>query len=991
MQLKNLKITTQLKTGLTLIVFLVFLLGIAAFIQSNKLQIQSEEFYEHPFSTKNNIAKLRQSIDVLVLNMHDLVVTKEEQNKTVILSRMKVNLAEAESMFEALKKSYLGQADDIKEAYSCFLQWQTVREETLQQIASGELEKAEKSLHTNGALREKRESLITALSKIENYASSKAIAFQKESMGIYSAMKIRLLAITLMIVLFSFLISQVLLRNIRVPLVELTKTADRLKNGDLTARNSYQSNNEFGNLSNTINLLSENIERIHEQEKKMSALSGLMLNNYEIKPFFRETLQALATYTNSNSAAVYVSDSTKQTFHHFESIGLNQQARQSFSAENLEGEFGAVILKKQIQHIKDIPANARLKFPSVTGTLMPQEILTIPIIAHNEIIAIISLANLGTYTPDAIELVHRILYTLSARIEGIIAANNTLNLSKKLAVQNQELETQKAELSAQSFEFMQQNKLLEVQKIQLNEVSRLKTNFLANMSHELRTPLNSVIALSGVLGRRLTEKIPAEEYSYLNVIERNGKNLLAIINDILDISRIESGKEEIELRKINVNSLITDLIDTLMPQAKQQNIELLQIDFDSKINILTDSHKLRHVLQNIIGNAIKFTEKGFVEVSVLESEKNIIIKIKDTGIGISEDNLPHIFDEFRQADGSTSRKFGGSGLGLAIAKKYATILGGEITVSSTLGKGSQFEVILPIEFNNTENKIIEPEEIVTFHPAALQTPLASTSNASIKTILIIEDSEPAIIQINDLLIGNGYEVMIARSGEEALAITNQRIPDAIILDLMMPIMDGFTVLNRLRSREETYNIPVLILTAKQITKEELTLLKSNHIQQCIQKGDINLSELLFAIKSMVQPEKTEGVVPLKKLHSGIGKPSILVVEDNIDNMITMRALLADHYTLLEAIDGKEGIEQTIKHKPDLVLMDIALPGIDGIEALTEIRSYKELQNIPIVAVTASVLMYNRETILSHGFDDYLPKPVDAKLLTELINKLLYGK
>jgi signal transduction histidine kinase len=188
------------------------------------------------------------------------------------------------------------------------------------------------------------------------------------------------------------------------------------------------------------------------------------------------------------------------------------------------------------------------------------------------------------------------------------------------------------------------------------------------MSHELRTPLNSVIALSGVLYRRLANRIPEEEYSFLEVIERNGKHLLSLINDILEISRIEAGREEIEITEFDAGSLAADVVSLIQPQAKQKKIELLQTARASDLFITSDANKCRHILQNIIGNSVKFTEKGKVEVAARKSYNNIVITVADTGIGVAEDQLPHIFEEFRQADGSASRRFGGTGLGLAIAK-----------------------------------------------------------------------------------------------------------------------------------------------------------------------------------------------------------------------------------------------------------------------------------------------------------------------------------
>jgi len=531
---------------------------------------------------------------------------------------------------------------------------------------------------------------------------------------------------------------------------------------------------------------------------------------------------------------------------------------------------------------------------------------------------------------------------------------------------------------------------LEMQKKQLDEASRLKTNFLSTMSHELRTPLNSVIALSGVLNRRLSNKIGEEEYSYLEVIERNGKNLLSLINDILDISRIEAGREEIEITQFNATSLVLEVISMIHPQAKQKNIELLQIDSESDLLLFSDADKCRHILQNLIGNAVKFTENGKVEIATVRNDKGIEITVTDTGIGISEDHLPHIFDEFRQADGSTSRRFGGTGLGLAIAKKYVSLLGGTITVKSIPDEGSEFKLILP-SLHFTEKGILDKELPILVKHKNVQASKQHNSSSFLKTILLVEDSEPAIIQIKDFLEESGYKIIVAQGGEEALKILSENIPDAIVLDLMMPGVDGFQVLKSLRDSERTAHIPVLILTAKHITNEDLQYLKGNNTLHLIQKGDINRDELKNALFSMVFPEALEEVKTEKELQIITGNPVVLVVEDNLDNMITIKAMLSGNYTVLEATCGDESIEMVKKHSINLILMDIALPGMDGLEAFKTIKKLPGKKNIPVIAITANAMTNDRDKILAYGFDAYIAKPLDDNLFFKTLNETLYGK
>jgi CheY-like chemotaxis protein len=256
---------------------------------------------------------------------------------------------------------------------------------------------------------------------------------------------------------------------------------------------------------------------------------------------------------------------------------------------------------------------------------------------------------------------------------------------------------------------------------------------------------------------------------------------------------------------------------------------------------------------------------------------------------------------------------------------------------------------------------------------------------------LVEDSESAVIQLTDILGNEGYRIHVARNGAEALAQVQQALPDALILDLMMPEVDGFQVLKEIRGQERTAHLPVLILTAKHVTKEELSFLKGNHIHQLIQKGDVNKAGLLAEVARMVAPPPIP--IPTSAFRASrsqlrSGKPVVLIVEDNPDSLRTAHALLSERYQVIEAADGRAGVEQARVHRPDIILMDIAMPVMDGIAALLEIRADDALRATPVIAVTASAMKGDRETILAHGFDGYLSKPIDHDALMKTLQQML---
>lgn len=784
--------------------------------------------------------------------------------------------------------------------------------------------------------------------------------------------------------------------SITNPLINLNIVTKKIADGDLSIRNTVNTDDELGSLATEFNRMADVTQSKIKTQKGVSEISEVMIGENSKGGFSLEILKRLMTITDATMSVFYALDETTAKFEHIASIGGNKKMLNSFEVKSSEGEIHNAISKKSICYLRDIPETTIFKYKTTAGAINPKEIITIPIMENSTVVAIISLVNIRMFTVESYAILEQAWYSINAAFSSIRASDKTNNLAKNLVEINQELETQSEEMKVQALklhrsteELKEQNNELEMQKSQLDSASRLKTVFLSNMSHELRTPLNSVIALSGVLSRKLVNQIPEEEYSYLSVIKRNGKHLLSLINDILDISRIESGREEIIINEFNVNGLVSELVDMLHPQVEHKNIELNQIDRNIELLITSDAHKCRHILQNLIGNAVKFTEKGKVEILVEKVKNTISIIVKDTGIGISKKMIPHVFDEFHQVDGSTSRRFEGTGLGLTIAKKYANLIGGLISVKSTLGKGSEFTLTLPITYEGAN--LGTDEQTAIKMPVIKQTLPNLILDFSAKTILLVDDNESVIIQVKSILEEMGYKTLIARNGNEALEIINHAIPDGIVLDLMMPEVSGFEVLKKIRDVDSTAHVPVLILTAKLVTKPELKFLKRNNVHQLIQKGDIKRNELLNAIAGMVFTEKEKIAKSKRVLQDIKGKPVILVVEDNPDNMITVKAMLDDKYKVIEAVDGKQGVKMAKKHVPNLILMDIALPIMDGYQAFKSIRTIDDLKHIPIVALTASAMEQDREKILEHGFDSYIAKPIEEKVFYNTINRVLYVK
>jgi len=993
MRLYDLKISRLISLFIGTVFIIVSLLAGNSFLSMFALWDNTTDLYNHPLAVRRAVGDIK--VDVLMIHrdMRQLPFTVDEQEIEGLLNNIETYEEEIDRQMKVLHERYLGPLSDIDETAEALVRWESIRNETVRLLRAGQIEEVERRVKTNGIGGAQADTVLGHLNDVSDFAISKGTEFFKIAQEHRNRIVGQMIFLCISVVFFLVLMGIYLRKALLPPLSKLTEATEAINVGKLDTRIQSTATNELGELSRAFNTMATTIQRELGNKEKGARISAVMFDHNSPHPFCQELLKQLLEMTESQIVAIYVFNKASHLFECYESIGMAHGGSRSFSMTEREGEFGAALVSKKMQYITDIPSDVELVFSTVSGDFKAKEIITIPIVDEDDVVAMISLANVKRYSEDSIQLIESLVNEITASFNAVLASQKVLEFSQELQKINGELTQQAKELEMQADELTEQNSELEVQKRQLDEASRLKTNFLSNMSHELRTPLNSVIALSGVLGRKLSGKIPDEEYSYLEIIERNGKNLLTMINDVLDISRIEAGREEIDVSRFNANTSIAEIVAMILPQAQQHNIELLHELPDDEILVQSDMQKIRHILQNLIGNAVKFTEDGLVRIKAAANQDTLTITVDDNGIGIPAEHLPYIFDEFRQADGSTSRRFGGAGLGLAIAKKYANLLGGTITVKSTPDIGSEFTLILPLQYG-TESDL--HDELTTFASTRRShQPLESLeSDMSDKMVLLVDDNESAIIQIQDLIKDLGCRVFVAHDAKEAFSIIDQTMPDAMILDLMMPVTDGFEVLGILRNAEVTAHVPVLILTAKHITKKELNFLKQNNVHQLIQKGDVGREELQRAITTMMYPEEKVVSIPNQISQDSTSlkeRLMVLVIEDNPDNMVTVRALLSDRYTVLEATKAEEGLVKAKEFVPALILMDIALPDFSGIEAFKRMRSMPQTQHIPIIALTASVMKHDRETILSHGFDAFIGKPIIADEFHMIIGEVLHGK
>lgn len=798
-----------------------------------------------------------------------------------------------------------------------------------------------------------------------------------------------ILIITLIIIFF---VSRYISKLFTNPIINMNKIARRISSGDYNARNNSKSDDEFGSLANEFDNMATEIQSKINIQTKVATISETIISHTKMIEFAKSLLKQIMTLSEGDMSVFYVLNEVNQKYECLTSINANIDMIKPFNSVNPEGEIGTAVNNKSIIYHKQIPNNSRIRYNSSIGEIVAQEIITIPIIYEDITIALISIANINKFPENTYEVLRDSWAAINSSYANLLANERTKILAEQLTRINQQLEAQAEELQEQSEELQNQSEELQItskalqkqnidleeKQIQIESANKLKSEFLSNMSHELRTPLNSVLALSKVLIMKSNSKLNQNEKNYLKIIEKNGYQLLKLINNILDLSKIEAGKIDLAPDKISIKNLLINITESIKTLAESKGLQLTNNIADNLPFADTDESKLYQVILNIVGNAVKFTEKGYVNIEAKNDNENIYITVTDTGIGISKEMIPYIFDEFRQADGTTSRSYEGTGLGLAIAKKIITIIGGEIRVKSSVNQGSTFTVSVPIKwkFEKLDN------------PAYLESNLVNkplTIDPNNNRILIVEDNEDAIIQINSAFENKGYIIDIALNGREALEYLSQITPAAVVLDIMLPEISGFKVLQSIRNNDKTKNIPVIILTAKDLSAEEKKTLKSLNISQLFYKGDVNINKLINVIKN--RPQQSANPIPKKISNTPkpLITPSILVIEDNTDNMTTIRAILGKSYKIHEYYDGNEGLKATIKVKPDILLLDISLPGISGIEVMKNLKSNPETSEIPVIAVTAQAMKGDKEALLKDGFDGYISKPINPDSLIAEIN------
>ena len=905
-----------------------------------------------------------------------------------------------------------------------------------------------------------------------------------------------------------------------------------------------------------------------------TGLSGLSLRlqgDHRLDEIGKRALDYLAEYLGADVGAGYVVERSTGELELFGGFALPPErlARKLQSAEGLAGQ---AVTSRRLLHVRNVPAG-HLEVASATGRSDPAELVLAPAIQNGRVYAVIELGFNHPVSESDRNLLEGASEMLASairsgqdrsRLEALLEetqrqAEELQTQQEELRVSNEELEQQsrilqesQARMELQQTELEQTNanlesqadQLLRVQDAltekarQLSQASQFKSEFLANMSHELRTPLNSTLILAKLLSDNKPGNLSAEQVKYAQTIYSAGSDLLTLINDILDLSKIEAGQATVEVEQVAVAPMLQRLLEPLRPMALDKGLAL-ELDIDPAVpaSLHTDAQRLGQVLKNLLSNALKFTQRGTVALRVSRASRDrVAFAVQDTGIGVPADQQELIFEAFRQADGSTHRKFGGTGLGLSISRDLATLLGGSLSVTSTPGQGSVFTLEVPVRLEEAPSVPGAQGAAAAATPFMLPktAPIAARRDAAAapapkaaapsgpepeRSILVIEDDERFAGILSDLAREMGFGCLVAHTATDGLELATRERPNAIVLDINLPDFSGLGVLDQLKRNPQTRHIPVHVVSVadyareamgrgaagyalKPVKREELVqalqrleakftrhvrhvlvvedddrqresvrqLLARNDVEiapaataaaalellrettfDCVVM-DLNLPDMsgyellqqmteqegvsfppvivytgralsrdeeqhlrrfsksiiikdarsperlldevtlfLHQVEAELPPEQRQMLELARSRDSALEGRTVLVVEDDVRNVFALSSILEPTGVRVEiARNGREALDALGRAGSDgqpvidLVLMDIMMPEMDGYTAMREIRKRPEWRRLPIIALTAKAMKDDQEKCLAAGANDYIAKPLDVERLLSLV-------
>ncbi len=774
----------------------------------------------------------------------------------------------------------------------------------------------------------------------------------------------------------------------------IAEVATAVTKGDLTRSIQVEASGEVAELKDNINTMIDNLrlttDRNTEQDwlkTNLARFTGMLQGQRDLATVGRMLLSELAPLVNAQQGVIYQMETENSggmvLLSAFADDGESGHLRRLKIGEGLVGQVAS---EKRRMLISDLP-DKTVPIRSGLFQSVPQNVIVLPVLFEDRVKAVIELASLNNFTASHLAFLEQLTASIGIVLNSIEATMQTEGLLKQsqqlaaelqtqqkelqqtneqLAQKAQQLAEQNVEVERKNQEIEQARRALEEKAKELALTSKYKSEFLANMSHELRTPLNSILVLGQQLSENPDHNLTPKQVEFARTIHGAGTDLLNLISDILDLSKIESGTVSVEAEEVFFANLLEMVARPFRHEAENRRLSFeVQTDPHLTRSLVTDSKRLQQVLKNLLSNAFKFTEHGTVRMSVSVAQKGwseehpilsgaasvVAFQVADSGIGIAPDKQRIIFEAFQQADASTSRKYGGTGLGLAISRELASLLGGEIQLRSTPGQGSVFTLYLPLTYVGPSASRLTPSDlrdaamplqlskiVVSERPAEQIADDRDNLQPDDAVLLIVEDDPHYARVLCDLSRDRGFKVLVALRGSEALALAREFHPTAVSLDVFLPDMLGWTVLNHLKQDPATRHIPV----------QMLTLDEDRHH---------GLARGAFAfVTKPTSPEELESALSRIKQYAAPRRKRLLIVEDNPAEQLSIRELLGyDDIDVIVAATGAEALQLVERESFDCVVLDLRLPDMTGFDILERLRDIPQVSDLPVVVFTGKEL------------------------------------
>jgi signal transduction histidine kinase/DNA-binding response OmpR family regulator len=701
------------------------------------------------------------------------------------------------------------------------------------------------------------------------------------------------------------------------------------------------------------------VANVLNQAASAEAADQIPALNEQFGSLYRSILRNLDVVISDPGADQNSVDELMKTVRRLLAVGTGGNNLFDMRARELEMEFAARVRQASMQHISNdlngevatLAAKAEGEATRTTALLESQISRSRWVLIF---ISVLSLLASGMIGWNFVRYIARRMGELAFSMLAVARGNLSVPIPPAGPDELGDMSRALVVFRDNAREIHEARDIAERARAEAEVASRTKSAFLANMSHELRTPLNAIIGYSEMMLEDATENEDETSASDLRKIQTAGKHLLRLINDILDLSKIEAGKMEVFIESASVPALIEEVRALATPLAAN-NANTLTAEIEPGIDLFrTDVTKLKQSLLNLVSNACKFTKEGNVSLSVTRRNavhgEEFVFAVKDSGIGMNEEQMARLFQPFAQADSSTTRQFGGTGLGLAITKRFCRMLGGDVAVSSEPGQGSTFRIVLP---TTPPESAAQPAGEDAFEAQKAMGPIGAT------TVLIVDDDPQVIDLLRSMLLREGYRILQATSGPEAIARAREERPAAILLDIMMPQVDGWTVLSTLKEDPELASVPIIIVSMLDERPLGLSLGAAEFLTKPIER-----SKLIATLAQHVEPAK--GVV-------------LVVDDETADRETLIHALKPQGWSISEAANGREALNWLASHSPPAAMvLDLMMPELDGFAVLDTVRRDARLNKLPVVILTAMDLSAAELDYLRGRGALVIPKGPDAR-------------